>query len=55
MSRMESSKAGQLGNLEVVFTVIAGIILFNEKPGISFLIGAFLIVCAAVGRSISRK
>ncbi|HQL05141.1 MAG TPA: DMT family transporter [Treponemataceae bacterium] len=55
MSRMESSKAGQLANLEVVFTVIAGIILFNEKPGISFLIGAFLIVSAAVGRTFIRK
>ena len=40
MSRMESSKAGQLANLEVVFTEIAGIILFNEKHGISFYWGA---------------
>lgn len=55
MSRMESSKAGQLAYLEVVFTVIAGIIVFHEKPGISFFIGAFLIVSAAVGRTLIRK
>lgn len=55
MNRMESSKAGQLAYLEVVFTVIAGIILFHESPGFSFFIGALLIVSAAVGRTFIRK
>ncbi len=55
MSRMESSKAGQLAYLEVVFSVLAGIVLFHENPGPSFFAGALLIIAAAVGRTFLRE
>ena len=40
---------------EVVFTGVAGVLLFHDSPGLSFFIGACLIVGSGVGLNLTTK
>ena len=47
MKFIDAGAAGILGLLEIVFGVLFGVILFNEKPGVTVLLGVAVIIAAA--------
>ncbi|MGL1893678.1 MAG: DMT family transporter [Spirochaetaceae bacterium] len=52
---LPASVASQLAYLEVIFAMFWGIILYQERPGITFLIGAGMIIFGALGRTFLKE
>lgn len=53
--KLPASVASQLAYLEILFAMMWGILLYHEKPGLPFLIGALLIISAALGRTFLKE